>query len=65
MSDLVHLTVHQLAQAIRLRQVSTVEVVQAHLIHIAQHNPARNAIVTLDEERTLRRAQESDAAWRF
>jgi len=62
MSDLVHLTVHQLARAIRQRQASTVEVVQAHLNHISQHNPALNAIVTLDEERALRRAQESDAA---
>jgi amidase len=65
MTDLVHLSVHQLAQAIRQRQVSTVEVVQAHLSHISQHNPALNAIVTLDKERALRRAQESDAAWRF
>jgi amidase len=35
---------------------------QAHLSHIAQHNPALNAIVTLDEERALQRAKEADAA---
>ena len=62
MSEWVHLTVHQLAQAIRERKVSAVEVVQAHLNHIAQHNPALNAIVTLDEERALQRAKEADAA---
>jgi amidase len=62
MNELVHLTVHQLAQAIRERKVSAMEVVQAHLNHIAQHNPALNAIVTLDEQRALRRAQEADAA---
>lgn len=60
--SLVHLNAHQLAQAIRERQASTVEVVQAHLAHIAQHNPALNAIVTLDEERALERAKEADAA---
>jgi amidase len=62
MSEWVHLTVHQLAQAIHERKVSAVEVVQAHLNHIAQHNPALNAIVTLDEERALQRAEEADAA---
>jgi amidase len=62
MSDLVHFTVHQTAQAVRERKVSAVEVVQAYLNHIAQHNPTLNAIVTLNVERALERAQEADAA---
>lgn len=61
-SDLVFLTAHQLAQAIREREASAVEVLEAHLGHIARYNPALNAIVTLDEERALQRAQEADAA---
>lgn len=47
---------------IRLRQVSAVEVLDEHLAQIARHNPALNAIVTLDEERSRARAQEADAA---
>jgi amidase len=48
---------HELAEAIRRKQVSSVEVVEAHLAQIARHNPALNAIVTLDEEGARRRAQ--------
>jgi amidase len=61
-NSLVHLTAQQIAQAIRERKASTIEVVQAHLAHIAQHNSALNAIVTLDEERALDRAKVADAA---
>jgi len=62
MSDLTFLTAHQLAEAIRGGQASATEVVRAHLDAIARHNPALNAIVTLDEERALQRATEADAA---
>jgi len=62
MSELLFLTVHQLASAIRERKTSAVEVLNTHLSHIAQHNPALNAIVTLSEEQALRRAKEADAA---
>lgn len=61
-NSLVHLTARELAQTIRERKVSAVEVVQAHLAHIERHNPALNAIVTLDGERALDRAREADAA---
>lgn len=62
MNDLVFLTAGQLAEAIRRRDVSASEVLEAHLAQIAKHNPALNAIVTLDEENARRRAQEADAA---
>ena len=57
MDELVFRSAHDLAQAIRQKQVSSVEVVEAHLAQIARHNPALNAIVTLDEEGARRRAQ--------
>jgi len=62
MNDLVFAPAHQLAAAIRQRQVPVVEVVEAHLAQIARHNPTLNVIVALDEERARKRAQEADAA---
>ena len=62
MSDFVSLTAHQLATAVRECEGSAIEVLEAHLAHIARHNPTLNAIVTMDEERAQARAQEADAA---
>ncbi|MEA2576387.1 MAG: amidase [Chloroflexia bacterium] len=62
MQDLTSLTATQLAFAIREGQASAVEVLDAYLARIAERNPALNAIVTLDEEGSRRRAEESDAA---
>lgn len=62
MNDITFMTTHELATAIRQRQVSAVEVLEAYLTQIAQHNPALNAIVTLDEEGARQRAQAADAA---
>lgn len=62
MNDLTFLTATQLAQAIRERQVSAVQVLEAHLDQIARHNPALNAIVTLDEANARERARQADAA---
>ena len=43
----------QLATAIRGGHVSATEVLEAHLTQIVAHNPALNAIVTMDAERGL------------
>jgi amidase len=53
---------HVLAEALRRREVSSVEVVDAYLAQIAGRNPDLNAIVTLDEDGARARAQEADAA---
>ncbi len=53
---------HVLAEAIRRREVSSVEVVEAYLAQIARHNPDLNAVVTLDEDGARMRAREADAA---
>jgi hypothetical protein len=37
------------AEAIRRREVSSLEIVDAYLAQIARHNPNLNAVVTLDE----------------
>jgi amidase len=62
MNEIIFQTAQQLAQAIREREVSAVEVLEAHLNHIVQHNSALNAIVTLNEERARQRAEEADKA---
>jgi len=46
---------HVLANAIRRREVSSVEIVEAYLAQISRHNPKLNAVVTLDEEGAMRR----------
>jgi Asp-tRNA(Asn)/Glu-tRNA(Gln) amidotransferase A subunit family amidase len=62
MNNLVFATMQELATGIRQRRVSATEVLEDHLAQIARHNPALHAIVTLDEERARRWAQDADAA---
>lgn len=62
MNEVNFSTVTALAAAIRQRRVSAIEVLEAHLAQIAHHNPALNAIVTLDEQGARLQAQAADAA---
>jgi amidase len=62
MTNLIFAPAHQLAQMIRDRQVSAVEVLEAHLAQVAQHNLKLNAICTLDEENARARAKQADEA---
>ena len=62
MKDIIFSTVTALASAIREKQVSATEVLEAHLAQIAKHNPKLNSIVTLDAEGAYRRAQAADVA---
>ncbi len=62
MNHLTLATAHQLAQAIRDRQISAVEVITAHLAQISRHNPQLNAICTLDAETAINRAKQADLA---
>lgn len=62
MNDIIFSTATALASAIRQKQVSATEVLQAHLAHIAQYNPLLNAVVTLHEEAALQRARQADEA---
>lgn len=62
MEELVFTPAYQLAAAIRHRQVSASEVLEAHLEQIARHNPKLNAIITLNEEEARKQAQAADEA---
>lgn len=53
---------HVLAEAIRRREASSAEIVDAYLAQIARHNPRLNAVVTVDDDCARARAQEADAA---
>lgn len=61
MSELVKKPLGTLAQLIRQREVSPVEVAEAHLEQIARLNPKLNAIVTLAPD-VMERAREAEAA---
>lgn len=62
MSNLVFYSASGLAQAIRDRTFSATEVLEAFLAKIAEHNPALNAIVTLNESEARLQAQAADKA---
>jgi amidase len=62
MKDIIFSTATALASAIREKQVSAMDVLEAHLAHIAKHNSTLNAIVTLDAEGARQRAQAADTA---
>ena len=61
MGELVEQPLGTIARLIRKREVSPVEVVEAHLERIARLNPALNAIVTLAPD-VLERARGAEAA---
>jgi len=60
--EICDLTARELAAAIGAREVSAVEVVEAHLRRIERVNPAVNAIVTLTPEAALADARAADAS---
>ncbi len=62
MTDLIFAPAHQLAQMIRDRQVSSLEVIEAYLAQISRHNTQLNAICTLDAENARSRATAADLA---
>lgn len=60
MNDLVFQPLNIIATAIREKEITAVEVLDAHLGQIAKHNPAVNAIVTLNEKEAKEQAALAD-----
>ncbi|MCX7567992.1 amidase family protein [Sulfitobacter sp. F26169L] len=62
MSDLWRMSATEIAAAVRSKQLTAVEVTQAHLTRIAAVNPAINAVVQEFPEEALAAAREVDMA---
>lgn len=62
MSELTFLSATAMAEQVRQKKISPVELFDAHLARIAQLNPSLNAFVALDEERARRDARVLEAA---
>jgi amidase len=62
MDEFIFASARQIARAVRDKQVSAVEVVEAHLARIEQVNPRLNAVVQLCADRALAEARDADAA---
>ena len=62
MEKLYFATAGELALAIRKREVSSIEVIEAHLGQMVRHNTRLNAVVTVDEEGAMARAAQADGA---
>ena len=60
MSELCFDSAVNLVRRLRNREVSAVEVMEAHLAQVRRLNPSLNAIVSLDEELALSRARKAD-----
>jgi amidase len=52
-----------LADRLRRREVSAVETLDAHLERIGRHNPALNAVVSLDADRAREQARGPTPPW--
>jgi amidase len=62
MNDLAFLPAHELAQRIRRKQVSALELLDLYLARIQRLDPAIRAVPVLDAERARQRAREADSA---
>jgi Asp-tRNA(Asn)/Glu-tRNA(Gln) amidotransferase A subunit family amidase len=62
MSDLIFLSAVKMAQQIREKKISPIELVEAHLARIEGLNPKLNAFVHVDEERVRCEAREAESA---
>src|SRR5690242_20542106 len=62
MSDLTFLSAVTMADKIRRKEISPVELVRAHLDRIATLNPRLNAFTQVDGERALEQARVAESA---
>ena len=62
MNDIIYSSASELARAIREGELSSAEVVEAHLARIEEVNPTLNAVVHVTADAARRRAREADEA---
>ena len=61
-SDIIFLSATEMARKIREKELTSLEVVKAHLNQIYVFNPKINPMGTVDDEGALKRAKEADSA---
>jgi aspartyl-tRNA(Asn)/glutamyl-tRNA(Gln) amidotransferase subunit A len=59
--ELTSLNLHEAAKLVKTRQISPVELAQAHLARIAQLDPRLNCFITITPELALQQAREAEA----
>jgi len=62
MSEINFLSAAQMAEHIRSRKLSSIEVIEAHLAQIERLNPKLNAFVQVDAEGACKQAREAESA---
>src|ERR1043165_1841904 len=62
MDEIIYASATEIARAIHAKEISSAEVVEAHLARIEEVNPKLNAVVQLTADAARARAREADAA---
>src|ERR1700678_2581488 len=60
--DVVYISLTEMAEGVRAKKLSPIELVDAHLARITRLNPKVNAFVTVDEKRAREQAKSAEAA---
>ena len=60
MNDLIFLPAASMAEKIRKKEISPVELVDAHLAQIERLNPQLNAFIQVDSERARQSARDAE-----
>jgi Asp-tRNA(Asn)/Glu-tRNA(Gln) amidotransferase A subunit family amidase len=62
LDDIVYISLAKMAEGIRAKKISSLQLVDAHLSRIGELNPKLNAFVTVDSERARAQAKSAEAA---
>jgi amidase len=62
LDDIVYISLAEMAEGIRAKKISALQLVDAHLSRIGELNPKLNAFVTVDSERARAQAKSATAA---
>ena len=62
MDDVVYISLTEMAEGVRAKKLSPIELVDAHLARISQLNPKLNAFVKVDEKPAREQAKSAQAA---
>src|SRR6202453_2536780 len=60
--DVVYISLTEMAEGVRAKKLSPIELVDAHVARITRLNPKVNAFVTVDEKRARKQAKFAEAA---